>query len=184
MYYEKEINLLAQKSQILQEIKRDYAIKELRKKASNYKQESSTLKRKINYSNDLEDEDACFSTKKSENYIENEEKVFPIIKDKITFNIHLNKFWQKQFTVSNYEHVDTSYVKYEVYIQMNYDKIINDKYMLKTFLDEKKAETYFKNLKEKLVNTSTQKIFDEIIDCLDEKIIYYKDKYDLEQNDL
>ena len=172
MYYEREINLLASKSKVLKEFENKVAIIRLKKMANDYLIHSS--KNETYHLKNLKTNDTRFPIKKSENYIKNEEKIFSLMKNEIIFNVRLNKFWQKQITVSNYNHIDTSYIKYEVYIQIDNKKISKNKYMLKFFLNEKYAENYFRFLKRKIMDVKTKPLLNEIMSKIDKKIFSYK----------
>ena len=162
MIYNEKSNLLALKYKELKELEREFAIKSLKERATKYKQE--LLHEKINNQAEIKHDNDYFSTLKSENYMENEDNIF---------NIHLNQFWQKQTTISNYNHADTSYIKYEVYIQID-NEHSQDKYLLECFKDKKQAEDYFDLLKKKLTATPTNDLFKELIEKYDKEISYLK----------
>lgn len=97
-----------------------------------------------------------------------------IKKDKFIFYIYLYQRWQKRVTINFNASVNTSYVKYEVYVIIAHNDIKTNELFYQTFLEEEISIKHFNNLINYITNYSEEYIF-QSIDAL-----YQKEKQTLQ----
>ncbi len=166
MKHKEKIDTLIEKSKIVDLLEEKKALNLLRNIEK--KLLSSMSKRTVK---EKKEDDLYFATLKCANSIDENEIVFSLEKDNILFEVILSKFLQKQTTLSDYNSKDTSYIKYEVYININKNDI---KYLMKDFKKEEKANNYFKKLKNEVELTDKDNILNKINSNLNKKIASLK----------
>ncbi len=125
------------------------------------------LKKPLNSSIDKELDNKYFANIKKPCLIKPSEESFIIKKDNLFLKVIYKRFIQKQITISDYNHADTSYVKYLVFLQFS---SIDYKFFQISFLNETKAKNYYETLKAKINDFSTSELLKEIKTDLNKEI--------------
>lgn len=171
MIYEKEIKLLVNKTKKKEKLEQELALKELRSKALALKKDKkSFLKQKWQDSKEKVLDKKYFSKLKKDNLNHNEEEIFSLEKDNILFKVIYNKFLQKQVTVSDFNHCDTSYIKFDIFLSIEKNNIKDMQFLEKNFVEEREARNYFSELKEKIVKTNADILLHDILLMLNNEI--------------
>ncbi len=171
MNFQKEMELLISRSNFYEELKKDIALQELKNKAYQYQKDNSSFFTKItNFKNKKDDNKYFANLKKAKISSKEEIKKYLSLKNDIPFKVIFKKFLQKQTTVSDFNSADTSYMKYEVFLQIDSSFSKDYQYFKKIFKNETTAKNYFNKLKNKIKNTDTVNLFNEILDDLNRKI--------------